>query len=157
MTKSLLFAALLVVAGCKTAPPLAASSAQTFTAERIGGGLQVFDPAALQRPTLLVFWASWCATCKAELPAVLELQRSQQGQLDLLGISVDEQTDKAEGYAQEAKLPYPNVLDPKLEVADLFKVKGTPSFVLVAKNGEVKMVSTAIDEPLLSAIALAVQ
>ncbi len=157
MTTRVLFVAALLLAGCKTAPEVAANPALAFTAAKIGGGEQVFDPGALAHPTLLVFWASWCATCKAELPEVLELQRSKQGQLDFIGVSVDEETAKAEGYAQEAKLPYPNVLDPNLRVADLFKVKGTPSFVLIDRNGEVKQVSTAIDGPLLSAIALAVQ
>ena len=149
----------LAIAGCKSGPQLAPAVAQApaFTAPLLGGGEQVFDPSSLQHPTLLVFWASWCTTCKADLPAVLEIDRAQKGHLDVLGVSVDEQLDRAELFANEAHLPYPSVTDPKLVVSDLFNVKATPSFVLVARGGEVRHRATAIDEALLAAIALEVQ
>lgn len=157
MRRSIVFA--LALAACQTAPaPVPAKGqAPAFTAPRLGGGEEVFEPSRLTHPTLFVFWASWCTSCKAELPRVLDIDRTRKGQLDVIGISVDERPDRAADYARDAQLPYPNVTDAKLQVADLFQVKGTPSFVLVAKSGEVRYVGKAVDDDLLSAIALAVQ
>lgn len=150
---------LLVLAACQTAPQAAAvkEQAPAFTATKLGGGEEVFEPTRLTNPTLIVFWASWCTSCKAELPHVLDIDRARKGHLDVLGVSVDEHPDRAESFARDANLPYPNVTDAKLVVADLFKVKGTPSFVLVARSGEVQYVGKAVDEGLLSAIEHAVQ
>jgi cytochrome c biogenesis protein CcmG/thiol:disulfide interchange protein DsbE len=131
--------------------------APAFTAAMLGGGEQAFEPTRLTHPTLFVFWASWCTSCKAELPLVLDIDKSRKGALDILGVSVDEQPERAEAYARDAQLPYQSFTDSTLVVADKFGVKGTPSFVLVAKSGEVRYVGKAVDEGLLTAIDQAVR
>lgn len=157
MIRALLIA--VTLAGCAAGPQVAPAveRAPAFTAAMLGGGEQAFEPAHLVHPTLFVFWASWCTSCKEELPLVRDLDRARKGTLDIFGVSVDEQPDRAETYARDAQLPYPSFTDATLVVADKFGVKGTPSFVLVAKTGEVRYVGKSVDQGLLSAIDLAVQ
>ena len=57
----------------------------------------VVDTPALQarlealhgRPTLLVFWATWCKPCIEELPDLIELHREAPGGLRVVAVSLD--------------------------------------------------------------------
>ena len=41
------------------------------------------------RLLLLVFWATWCEPCVAEIPDLVALHTRHTGQLDILGVSLD--------------------------------------------------------------------
>ena len=46
---------------------------------------------ALQgRPTLLVFWATWCKPCVAEIPDLVTLHREAPNGLQIVAVSLDE-------------------------------------------------------------------
>jgi thioredoxin 1 len=65
-------------------------------------------------PTLVDFYATWCGPCKTMNPILDQLKKDLGSQIRILKIDVD-------------KNPV---------VADQFKVRGVPTFVLF-KNGEV--------------------
>ncbi|WP_438030653.1 TlpA family protein disulfide reductase [Sorangium sp. So ce233] len=52
------------------------------------------------RAVVLHVWATWCAPCRAELPALLDLGRELQrgGQLQLVAVSVDESWDVVRAF-----------------------------------------------------------
>jgi thiol-disulfide isomerase/thioredoxin len=46
--------------------------------------------AARGKVVLLNFWATWCGPCQAEIPDLIELQRKYKEQLEIIGLTVDE-------------------------------------------------------------------
>lgn len=66
-------------------------------------------------PTLVDFYATWCGPCRAMHPVLDQLKNDMGNQVRVLKIDVDKNPD----------------------VADKFKIRGVPTFMLF-KNGEVK-------------------
>ena len=57
---------------------------------------------------VLNFWATWCAPCKYEIPALVELYSEYKDQgVAILGISVDDQQDLLKPFAEEYQMNYP--------------------------------------------------
>ena len=81
------------------------------------GQLEARVRSAGPRPLLLVFWATWCEPCVAEIPDLVELHRRHAGHLDILGVSLDAFLN-APARSQElvqaqlalTPIPYDNVL-----------------------------------------------
>jgi thioredoxin 1 len=65
-------------------------------------------------PTLVDFYATWCGPCRAMNPVLDQLKNDMGNQIRVLKIDVDKNPD----------------------VADKFKIRGVPTFMLF-KNGEV--------------------
>lgn len=67
-----------------------------------------------ETPTLVDFFATWCGPCKAMQPVLDQLKTDMHEKVRILKIDVDKNQD----------------------VAEKFKVKGVPTFVLF-RNGEI--------------------
>ena len=49
---------------------------------------KAFDAATMAgKPTILWFWAPWCATCASEAQSISDLQDEYAGRLNILGIA----------------------------------------------------------------------
>ncbi len=88
------------------------------------------------RVVLVNFWATWCAPCMAELPALERLHKSLSGQgFSVVGIAVDDSLDNIKEAVAQNGITYPVLLDEKGKSKRLFELKGFPeSFVLDAQK-----------------------
>lgn len=60
------------------------------------------------QPMLINFWATWCAPCRHEIPAFVELVEKYRDQkFIVLGISVDDKPEDLRTFAAEFKMNYP--------------------------------------------------
>jgi len=87
---------------------------------------------------LLDFWASWCAPCRASLPAVARLyEKYKNKNFEVVGVSLDRNTASWEKALKEEKCTWVQVCDAKGHVVPLYAVSAIPLTVLVSPQGEI--------------------
>lgn len=90
------------------------------------------------RVVLLNFWATWCDSCKAEMPALNALYlRQRGGGFELLAPSVDRGDRKAVmGFTARFEPAFPILLaDPQTEEA--YGVRDLPTSFLIGPDGRI--------------------
>jgi cytochrome c biogenesis protein CcmG, thiol:disulfide interchange protein DsbE len=112
-----------------TAPP--------FVLPTLGGDELALEALA-DGPVVLTFWASWCTTCKADVP---KLQRTVDTWGDegvtVVGVVIDDTLVAARAAADQAAMRYPSVFDADGDVKAAYGVVGTPETFLLAPGGQV--------------------
>ncbi|SFC74743.1 TlpA family protein disulfide reductase [Pseudoalteromonas denitrificans] len=89
--------------------------------------------------TLVDFFASWCVSCRIELPEVdaLSSQLSQQPKgkgVEFIGIQVDEDPKVAADFLKEMNLSFRVVDDQSQQVIGAFEPIGMPALYYIRNN-----------------------
>lgn len=113
------------------------AQAPEFSGTSLKGESVTFNAAEVGKPTLMVFWASWCSICMKEIPALKAEWQARHNQLHILGINLDRTPEKGLEVVEKRQLPYPSLKDGELTIADQFGVRGTPTLFVIGANGEV--------------------
>lgn len=91
------------------------------------------------KATLVVFFATWCPPCRAEIPHLVELQEKYKNDFAVVAILVEEGKKNAEvaDFINQNKINYFVSNSPSnFEVVDAFGgVKGIPAMFMFDKNG----------------------
>ncbi|HKP11388.1 MAG TPA: TlpA disulfide reductase family protein [Blastocatellia bacterium] len=89
------------------------------------------------RVAVLVFWATWCGPCVAELPRLEEAFKKYAANPDVafLAISVDEQRLAVRPFVERNGYRVPFAYD--VDGAAAFAVNGVPSLVIIDRGGRV--------------------
>jgi thiol-disulfide isomerase/thioredoxin len=89
------------------------------------------------KPVLLIFWATWCTSCKEELPVLEKFSIGKRDQLVILLIVIDgERKRAAQKIVNENKITLPVLLLLKEKVMDQYMVRGwVPQTFLIDPEG----------------------
>src|SRR5215470_3917681 len=91
------------------------------------------------KPAVIVFWASWCSSCKEEAPRINALAAQYEGKgVRVLGINVKDSPAGAEVGVKEFGIRYPVARDPDASVARAYGVRGTPTVIFLDRKGFVR-------------------
>jgi thiol-disulfide isomerase/thioredoxin len=87
---------------------------------------------------LLDYWATWCAPCKIEVPHLVELQKKYGSQgLQIIGISMDDDSAPVETFARDLAINYPVALGNAPLAQSYGGVLGLPVAFLIDRNGRI--------------------
>src|SRR5262249_57975180 len=87
--------------------------------------------------SLVNFWSTGCPPCRAEIPDLVALQEKYRGQLQIIGVSQDEDSPEVvRRFASEYKINYPIVmLTPELRRLWVLKTSSGLRIVELAAFG----------------------
>jgi cytochrome c biogenesis protein CcmG, thiol:disulfide interchange protein DsbE len=87
------------------------------------------------RIVVLNYWATWCAPCQVEMPALQELAERYPTALTVLGINAGEPPEAIRAWRDHFGLTFPLMLDPDGTAARDYRLRGQPTTVIVAPGG----------------------
>ena len=129
----------LVAGGATAETPGAGSNRPAdFTLPDLDGRPVTLGRFLGKEAVLLVFWATWCAECKAAIPEINALSTGPlAGKLQVLGLDFRESRETVARAVTSRGIRYPVLLDLRGEVARAYGVAGVPTYVLIGKDGNV--------------------
>ncbi len=117
-------------------PPNAREPLPDFTLPRLGGGSTALADH-LGKVILVNVWASWCAPCRTEMPALDTLQRGFLGDgFAFLAMSEDQDRSDAERFVRERHFDFP-VLFGDGRLKSRYHYPGLPMTMLVDRRGRI--------------------
>jgi peroxiredoxin len=89
------------------------------------------------KPVLITFWATWCASCKEEIPFLEKFSIEKKDQLAVLLIAIDGERKKTvQKIVNQNKVTIPVLLLLKEKVMDHYGVRGwVPLTFLIDREG----------------------
>ena len=118
-------------------------------------GAEIDFPAVLQgKPTVLIFWATWCPYCSAFMPYLGEIQRDYGGdKINILAIDVFEDgVIDAAAYVEALGFPVIAVANGE-SIAEIYSVYGTPGLMILDGQGNLVWRRVSTDLPAGKTIA----
>ena len=100
---------------------------------------------------VLIFWASWCPDCRAEVPVIQEMYASAPAEkVTFVSVSFDRKEEAFRNYVIENKLPGVQLFDAAGKkdsvIAADFHVKWIPALYLIGPDGKVKLGTVVADK-----------
>jgi cytochrome c biogenesis protein CcmG/thiol:disulfide interchange protein DsbE len=119
------------------ASPLVGKQAPDFRLAGING--PTVRLSSLRGQVVVVnFWASWCAECRVEQPALdATWQRFRDSGVVVLGVDFQDQSADAQDYLTEFGSSYPMVRDADSSAALAFGLRGVPETFVVDRGGRI--------------------
>ena len=111
--------------------------------------LQTVDGKAISKssiqgqPTLMMFWAPWCHVCQVELPKIHDFHEAMKPYgLQVLSVGFADAKENVVGYVSRHPeiFTFLSAYDVDNIVAANFRIRATPTFVLLDIDGSVRLV-----------------
>lgn len=104
-------------------PKMGVAELDTYLAENTG------------KPAMLLFWTTWCPSCKQEIPELEQLNKTYGDKVNILAISLDEDVAALDAFFADKKIELPVYIGDQA-IARKFEVEAIPTLALIDKNGK---------------------
>jgi thiol-disulfide isomerase/thioredoxin len=107
----------------------------------------------LEGPTVVNFFASWCPPCIAEMPDFESVFQEVTGEVDFIGLAVQDRTADATRIVEQTGITYRWARDGRGDVASAAEVTQMPATMFIDARGQIVSVhSGALDADELRAL-----
>jgi thiol-disulfide isomerase/thioredoxin len=122
------------------ASPVGAAADPLLLEDMDGRTHDVDAMLAAGRPVVLVFWQTWCGSCKREAPELARAVREHGDALQFFGVVSGPERyvndDKVRKVAKEWGHPQPQIRDRDLTLTERFEVSGTPVIIVLGPGAK---------------------
>ena len=115
-------------------------SAPDFTLDQLGGG-QVTLSALRGKVVMINLWASWCAPCRVEMPAIEKVYQAHKAEgFVVLGLNTTFQDSEFEAaaFVEQLNLTFPILLDRSGAASNRYQLLALPSTYFVDRKGVIR-------------------
>lgn len=117
--------------------------------QKLGGGS--IDLAAYKGRTVLVlYWATWCQPCIADLPQIQELYKTHRAAgFEVVGVCLDEPGAPIQEHIQQYKIEWPHIHEPGATLgrpAIEYGVVTLPTMLLADKEGKIVLSNATVED-----------
>lgn len=146
----------LGMAGAVQAAPGAGDMAPPDFGVTLGGDAITLDKYP-GKVVVVSFWATWCAYCMKELPALEALQQvaSVHG-LEVVAVNTESRLEFRKIERQLRSLTFKMTYDPDKKAAKAYGVSGIPHLVIIGRDGRIVQVYRGYGEESLDHIVAAI-
>lgn len=137
--------------GSTGSAPRVGDPVPSFTSQNVGpsGGSSVSvasstGSGAAGRPTVLLFFGNWCASCHQELPPLAAAVRQQAAAggplagVRVVGVDSEDTVNYAKSFIHSSGVTFPVAYDPNVNITSgLFYFDGDPYAVFVRADGTI--------------------
>ncbi len=109
--------------------------------ERLSKAVQKNFVFAKEKTIIVDFFASWCHSCKLELPKLEKLNLPQD--TIMIGIDIDKDSTKATRFQKELKLTFPIINDYNQEIVKTFNPIAIPTLYIIKNQRVVAIITGA--------------
>ena len=103
--------------------------------------LALSDVVLNNKLTLVDFWATWCAPCRAEMPNIVAIYKQYKDKgLEVVGISFDKDESRWKEYIKENNLNWKHMSDLKQwqsEAGKAYAINSIPHVILIDQQGKI--------------------
>jgi peroxiredoxin len=97
------------------------------------------------QPILINFWATWCAPCRLEMPAMQNrFDRFAREDLQILAVNFDEPLEDVQAFADELNLTFEVLLDPGGAIQRAYRIRGYPTSFFLDRNGIIRVLHIGV-------------
>ncbi|MFC1944282.1 TlpA family protein disulfide reductase [Chloroflexota bacterium] len=90
------------------------------------------------QPVLINFWATWCPSCRMEMPHLQAAFEELAGEVYIVAINVGESEEKVRRYVEDNGLSFTVLTDPDKQVGDRYNIRYYPTTFLVDNEGVIR-------------------
>jgi thiol-disulfide isomerase/thioredoxin len=134
------------------APPVTVPATLRFSGKTLDG--KAFDASTLAgKPTILWFWAPWCATCASEAQSVRDLQEVYGDRLNFLGIAGMGKNKEMHQFVADLEVGNVTHLDDQAgKLWKKFKITEQSLYVVIDRTGKIRSTGYLDDIQLTSQV-----
>ncbi len=132
----LVFSLFLIACSGGSSEPEASSAANDGSYPKMGvAELDAFLVENPGKPTIVLFWTTWCPSCKEEIPEMEKLNKSHGDKINILAVSLDEKVEALDAFFAKQKVDLPVYMGDQA-IAQKYEVEAIPTLAFFDKTGK---------------------